>query len=242
MKRRILCLLLAVIVMCLTAPVVAHADLLRGSSGEDVSALQQMLYDMGYLSEEPDGKFGARTEAAVKAYQQSVGLEETGVATDDLLEQISQDWVDFQTWIYEQLHVVDGAYAEPFCRMWETEDGQTLFTYCGKHARLWEATCSILMGGDAESAEYSYLEWQAEVISLYNEWISMVSGLAQEEIESNKTLCIQLMEAQLDAMRASYDANGIDIDPTDVYYNAELWMRAHSAWLCQMLSTLAPGE
>lgn len=242
MKRRILCLLLAVIVMCLTAPLVAYADLQRGSSGEDVSALQQMLYDMGYLSEEPDGKFGARTEAAVKEYQQSVGLEETGVATDSLLEQISQDWVDFQTWIYEQLHVVDGAHGEPFCHMWETEDGQTLFTYCGKHALLWEATCSILMGGDAESAEYSYLEWQAEVISLYNEWIGMVSGPAQEEIESSKALCIQLMAAQLDAMRASYDANGVDIDPTDVYYNAELWMRAHSAWLCQMLSTLAPGE
>lgn len=222
---------------------VAYTDLARGSSGEEVETLQEMLFDMGYLFEEPDGKFGANTEAAVKEYQKATGLEETGVVTDELMEKVYQDWIDYWDWVQEQLRL-DAEQAEagsdyvPFCYTWETEDGQTIFEYCEKHALLWDATYNILMGGDAESAEYSYLEWQAEVISLYNEWIALVSEPVQAQLEVNKSLCIQLMQAQMDAMWASYDANSTEIDPTDVYYGAELWMRAHSAWICQMLSTL----
>jgi len=242
LKKWCLCLLALVLVLNAVAPAVAHADLQRGSGGEAVEALQIMLFDMGYLSEEPDGQFGARTEEAVKEYQKTVGLEESGTVTDDLMAQISQDWADYQRWISEQLQVDAETRYAPFCCTRETEDGQTLFEYCERHALLWEATCSILMDGSADSAEYSYLEWQAEVISLYNEWIALVSEPVQAQLEVNKSLCIQLMEAQMDAIRSSYDANGTEIDPTDVYYSAELWMRAHCAWLCRMLHTLAPGN
>ena len=243
MRRKLSAFLVAVLVLTTFASAVAYADLERGSSGDEVASLQMMLFDKGYLFEEPDGQFGARTEAAVKEYQKVAGLEETGSVTDDLLAQISQDWIEYWDWVQEQLRVdaeqaeVEAHYA-PFCYAWETEDGQTIFEYCEKHALLWDATVSILMDGDAESAEYSYLEWQAEVISLYNEWISLVSGPVQAEIEVNKSLSIQLMEAQMDAMRSSYLASDTEIDPADVYYGAELWMRAHCAWLCQMLSTL----
>lgn len=236
MKKRLSVLLVLMLILAAFVPELACADLARGSSGEEVASLQMMLFDMGYLFEEPDGKFGARTETAVKEYQKSAGLEENGMVTDDLMARICQDWADYQNWINEQMEL-DADYA-PFCYTWETEDGQNLFEYCEKHALLWNATLGMLADGDAESAEYSYLEWQAEVISLYNEWISLVSGPIQAQIEVNKSLCIQLMEAQMDAMRASYDAAGTEIDPTDVYYGAEFWMRTHCAWLCQMLSTL----
>lgn len=238
MRKRLSFFLVLTLMMVSLIPAVAYADLTRGSSGEEVASLQMMLFDMGYLFEEPDGQFGARTETAVKEYQKSAGLEETGMVTDDLMARISQDWTDYQNWIYEQLQVDAGAHYTPFCYTWETEDGQTLFEYCEKHALLWEATFSILMSGDADSELYSYYEWQAEVISLYNEWIALVSEPVQAQLEVNKALCIQMMEAQLDAMRSSYDANGTEIDPNDVYYGAELWMRAHCAWICQMLSTL----
>ncbi len=243
MKKRIsMAVVLALILVCIL-PVSACAELAQGSSGEKVMTLQERLYDMGYLFEEPDGKFGANTEAAVKEYQKATGLEETGVVTDELMEKIYQDWIDYWDWVQAQLRL-DVEQAEggsdyvPFCYTWENEDGQTISEHCEKHALLWDATYSILMGGDAESAEYSYLEWQAEVISLYNEWISLVSEPVQAQLEVNKSLCIQLMQAQMDAMWASYDANGTEIDPTDVYYGAESWMRAHCAWICQMLSTL----
>ena len=242
MCKRI-CTVLAFVLMLVLAVPSARADLKRGDSGEEVMTLQERLFDMGYLFEEPDGKFGGKTEAAVKEYQKATGLEETGVVTDELMEKVYQDWIDYWDWVQAQLRL-DAEQAEagadyaPFCYTWENEDGQTCFEYCEKHALLWDATYDILMGGDAESAEYSYLEWQAEVISLYNEWISLVSEPVQAQLEVNKSLVIQLMAAQMDAMRASYDANDTEINPTDVYCSAEQWMRAHCAWICQMLSTL----
>jgi len=242
MHKRICTVLTLVFILVLAVPA-AYADLERGSSGEEVMTLQERLYDMGYLSEEPDGKFGGKTEAAVKEYQKAAGLEETGIVTDELMEIIYQDWIEYWDWVQAQLQL-DAELAEaeadyaPFCHTWETEDGQTHFEYCERHALLWDTTFGILMNGDAESAEYSYLEWEAEVISLYNEWSELVSEPVQAQLEVNKSLVIQLIDAQMDAMWASYDANGTEIDPTDVYYGAELWMRAHSAWICRMLSTL----
>lgn len=48
----------------------------KGAKGETVKALQRMLYAMGYdLGDKPiDGSFGAKTDAAVRAYQKKKGL------------------------------------------------------------------------------------------------------------------------------------------------------------------------
>ena len=46
----------------------------RGMTGEDVKAVQQQLYALGYLTAEPDGSFGGMTEAAVKEFQIANGL------------------------------------------------------------------------------------------------------------------------------------------------------------------------
>ena len=87
-------------------------------------------------------------------------------------------------------------------------------------------------------ALYSYYEWQAEIISLYNIWGDMVNEAIKPKIEVSKSLCIQMMEMQLDAMQSSYQAHESDIDPQEIYYQAELWMRDHAAWLCRMIGTL----
>ena len=52
----------------------------RGSSGDDVRTLQELLMLLGYALPEcgADGDFGSETEAAVKAYQQKNGLEADG--------------------------------------------------------------------------------------------------------------------------------------------------------------------
>jgi len=54
----------------------------RGDVNEEVRALQQKLIDLGYLNDVADGNFGRKTEAAVRAFQQANGLEETGAAND----------------------------------------------------------------------------------------------------------------------------------------------------------------
>ena len=52
----------------------------RGSSGDSVEKLQQALKIKKYYTGVVDGKFGANTEAAVKAYQKANGLSQTGKA------------------------------------------------------------------------------------------------------------------------------------------------------------------
>lgn len=53
----------------------------EGSEGATVKALQRMLYAMGYdLGSNPiDGIFGAKTDAAVRAFQKNNGLDADGI-------------------------------------------------------------------------------------------------------------------------------------------------------------------
>lgn len=55
----------------------------KGSNGNNVLLLQQRLIELGYLSSGADGKYGSKTEAAVKLFQETMGLTATGTA--DLL-------------------------------------------------------------------------------------------------------------------------------------------------------------
>lgn len=48
------------------------------SSGRDVVQLQKMLHTCGFLANEGDGKYGAGTVRAVKAWQKSLGVTQTG--------------------------------------------------------------------------------------------------------------------------------------------------------------------
>ncbi len=62
-----------------------YTELKNGSSGAAVTALQSALAELGYLSEEDaDGKFGAKTEAALKVFQKRNGLTQDGIASAEL--------------------------------------------------------------------------------------------------------------------------------------------------------------
>src|SRR5260370_2707514 len=52
----------------------------QGSSGPDVTALQQKLKDFGFDPNGVDGNFGPGTRDAVIAFQQSKGLQADGIA------------------------------------------------------------------------------------------------------------------------------------------------------------------
>lgn len=51
----------------------------KGSEGEQVKALQRMLWAMGYYKGNIDGDFGSLTDAAVRAYQKKKGLTVDGI-------------------------------------------------------------------------------------------------------------------------------------------------------------------
>jgi peptidoglycan L-alanyl-D-glutamate endopeptidase CwlK len=56
-----------------------------GSSGPRVTELQQLLQQRGFDPGATDGQFGPGTEAAVRAFQRSVGLADDGVAGPNTL-------------------------------------------------------------------------------------------------------------------------------------------------------------
>jgi len=61
----------------------------KGQVSDDVKTLQNNLKTLGYLSTNPDGAFGANTEAAVKAFQKNHGLSVDGLAGTDTRNKIN---------------------------------------------------------------------------------------------------------------------------------------------------------
>ena len=57
----------------------------KGSSGADVTALQEALIELGYLKGKADGKFGSATEKAVIAFQQMNDYPATGIMDANIL-------------------------------------------------------------------------------------------------------------------------------------------------------------
>ena len=63
----------------------------KGDKGEAVKQLQAALAAAGYLDGAADGAFGAKTRAAVKAFQSAQGLAADGVAGHDVLTALYKD-------------------------------------------------------------------------------------------------------------------------------------------------------
>ena len=61
---------------------------IRGDENEGVRELQTRLIELGYLTGEADGKYGAATEQAVKDFQEAIGVEPTGEANSELVNVI----------------------------------------------------------------------------------------------------------------------------------------------------------
>ena len=66
-------------------------ELKKGDAGDAVTALQKTLKLLGIYKDEPVAKFGKATETAVKAYQKSKGLPETGEADRETLCLLEED-------------------------------------------------------------------------------------------------------------------------------------------------------
>ena len=59
--------------------VIPVETLRRGSEGPEVTELQEMLNAVGYDCGQSDGKYGAKTEQAVRAFQSAEGLKIDGI-------------------------------------------------------------------------------------------------------------------------------------------------------------------
>lgn len=89
-QRRFFAMVLALIVtlLTLTAAAETYPKLRPGDSGSEVRRMQQALIDQGYLSGRADGKFGPKTEAAVREFQRRNGLTVDGIAGSGTLSRL----------------------------------------------------------------------------------------------------------------------------------------------------------
>ncbi len=69
----------------------------RGAKGDDVSALQQKLKALGYLTGSADGQYGAGTVKAVEAFQKDNGLEQTGRVDEDTMNALNAKEIPART-------------------------------------------------------------------------------------------------------------------------------------------------
>lgn len=70
------------------APLKTQPTLRRGSKGAGVVSLQLMLKQLEYLDAKVDGDFGAKTDAAVRAFQQAEGLVVDGIVGPKTLQML----------------------------------------------------------------------------------------------------------------------------------------------------------
>ncbi|MGN0305241.1 MAG: glycoside hydrolase family protein [Lachnospiraceae bacterium] len=72
-------------------PEQSHSGILKeGSKGEEVRQLQQKLAIIGYAPGPADGSFGAKTKAAVMAFQKDAGLTQDGIVGEKTLAALEE--------------------------------------------------------------------------------------------------------------------------------------------------------
>ena len=72
-------------------PAATYTPLQKGDKNDDVLELQNRLYMLGFLLDDRDGDFGSKTQTAVKLFQQTAGLEATGIADNATLTLLYSD-------------------------------------------------------------------------------------------------------------------------------------------------------
>jgi len=62
----------------------------RGSKGPEVTELQKKLVQLGYVVGTVDGKFGSKTEAAIRRFQKEHGLRVDGLAGTQTIKELKR--------------------------------------------------------------------------------------------------------------------------------------------------------
>ena len=232
--KRMIGLLLALLLL---VPVCALADLRRGDRGEEVRELQQMLWDTGFIFEEPDGVFGGNTEKAVKWFQEYALLEQTGVADDRTIDSLYACWLRIMeengytvpddemepqtaAFVSEYNSYGDDDYGDSYgdypayCHRYTTDSGDEHVELCGFHAQL--AANQSLPGLE---------KWTNELNDLYTEWIDLSKEEDRAAVASSQAFFTLWLEQQ----RIALEQQGIE----NVDDHIEALLRNQCVELCE---------
>lgn len=151
-----------------------------GSKGNNVLLLQQRLIELGYLSGGADGKFGSKTEAALRLFQETMGLTETGIADYLTLKYI---YANVKT--YSEM-VQSGQVAYDETPKPSTQDGYTLLQRGSEGAEVTKLqTRLIQLGYMSDQADGDYGGVTERAVKLFQDALGWEqTGVATASLQS----------------------------------------------------------
>ena len=187
--------------------------LTRGSKGEAVRSLQQMLLDLGRLRDVADGVFGAKTESAVKSYQTTVGFNSDGIAWPQTLAQLTLDWQAAMGIAPVETPAPEPEPSAPDaplsgCGILMDENGAEHIQYCDYHQEIADMAASLLARAGETNALRAQKQiramWQTELEGLYGEWLQGVPAQEQGAIIAAQATFMNYLSVQETALERRY--------------------------------------
>ena len=208
--------------------------LTRGSKGEAVRSLQQMLLDLGILRDVADGVFGAKTELAVKDYQTTAGFNSDGIAWPQTLAQLTLDWQTAMGYASAPSIPEPAETAAPrtVCGFYQDENGAAYIQHCTYHQGIIDIAASLLASADQSNSLRAQKQirtlWETELDSLYGEWLQRAPVEAQGAIIAAQATYMNYLTVQETVLQQQCDE-----ETAAMQINAELARQC--ALLCNML-------
>ena len=208
--------------------------LTRGSKGEAVRSLQQMLLDLGILRDVADGVFGAKTELAVKDYQTTAGFNSDGIAWPQTLAQLTLDWQTAMGYASAPSILEPSETAAPrtVCGFYQDENGAAYIQHCTYHQGIIDIAATLLASADQSNSLRAQKQirtlWETELDSLYSEWLQRAPVEAQGAIIAAQATYMNYLAVQETVLQQQCDE-----ETAAMQINAELARQC--ALLCNLL-------
>ena len=231
--RRLLCLTLA-LCLAVSAALASGGTLKRGSRGDEVRALQEILRDLGFLDDAPDGIFGRNTEAAVKRWQAFRGSRQTGTMTEEALTVLDDTWrlvMDVATEAEADEDTLRGLWGDS-CGFLE-EGGRLSFGYCWRHYRQ-TGLAELLTGNrppeamERRAAQRLTALWLKDIPALYKAWENSLKPSDRHIAREQR----QIFEDSLARQREEWQRDVTASNPNAALVREALWLNEIGVGLC----------
>jgi len=236
----VLCMCLLLSASCTAEVVMEYPEgtLHRGIYGytEEIEFLQYQLFYAGYLGDdisEVDGKFGKKTEAAVRQFQKEHGIDVTGIVCPNTQNALDDEW--------EKMMEPQGGEDEyeepvPYCYVEHYANGTQSVVLCSGHMQIYaEAADAVNQAGQNDAQVIEGLQtgitcWMDELNRLYQQWMDLRPEYAQQ-ITAHQEAFMDYYRAQLGIWNAHFGT------PSMAALEKAMEMLAeHCSELCMILS------
>ena len=210
----------------------------RGIYGytEEIEFLQYQLFYAGYLGDdisEVDGKFGKKTEAAVRQFQKEHGIDVTGIVCPNTQNALDDEWENMM-----EPQGGEDEYEEPvpYCYIEHYANGTRSVVLCSGHMQIYAETAdAVNQAGQNDAQVIEGLQtgitcWMDELNRLYQQWADLRPEYAQQ-ITAHQEAFMDYYRAQLAVWNAHFGS------PSMAALEKAMDMLAeHCSELCMILS------